>query len=1610
MNAIKNYILQQVASKTLTQEQAKTLLLELNSATQQLDAAAQPGLSDQPIAIIGMSGRFPKAESADEFWELLRDGVNCIQNYPEVRRKDYDHILTNPHFTDLLIGAPLDPKELENVHAQAGYMKQIDKFDAAFFGIPPSEATYMDPYQRFALEESWAAMEDAGYGGDALINSNTGVYLGKDNTNYSLYRYCITQDPMQLTGSWESIMASRVSYLFNFHGPCMVVDTACSAGLVCVHMACTAIKAGECDMAIAGGINLSITGEYKSRFQGGMDMNSVESDDSVIRTFDANANGTVWGEGIALVLLKPLNKALEDNDHIHAIVKGSAINNDGASNGLTAPNADSQEQVIVKAWENAGINPESLSYIEAHGTGTVLGDPIEFKGLTSAFRRYTQRRQFCAIGSLKTNMGHLVAASGSASLFKVVKQLQHRRLAPTINFAEPNPYISFPTSPLYVNDTLRDWTVDEGPRRAAINSFGFSHTNCHMVIEEAPQRVLFDAKQSHYCVTINAKKWEILRDYVASYQTRCQLPADQFSNPWNLADLSFTSNTGRGHYPFRIAIIASSEAQFVTQLATAMQLFAGDLEALTEQQLQDAAAQQVYFGFHHIVSDKKTQRDAGEITDNEKKHASDLAGAALTEWLNTQDVEQLNAMAQHYCQGAHIEFAKLFADEKRARLALPTYPFERKRVWADPKITSVVDYQTRLHPLVERQSGQTDQSWTYESIFDIDKHWVLSDHKIKQVCVVPGTTYLEMIRFAVTHATGWEHLDLQDIFFLQPMVVEDGTKRTVNIVIEKSDAGVNVHIQSRDQLDPEAPWETHVEGKALPLTDTPNAAPDIEAAKAGTEEQVWDYENAGDFDTGVFQFGIHWQTVQHSWVADKHALAHLSLPSSLQDELSTYFIHPSVLDNAMNLTSQETEDTFLPFMYKSFRYFAPFTQNMYTYLLPKHEEGGETQTYDVVLTDDKGNVLAEITQYITKKVHSFNFSGDQQQNDYLALRWIPSVSELPSFNPSNISIAVLSIEGHSDATADKLASAWQTLGATVAHSPLASSALDAANITQQIKHADTADALVVVLPEAPSDVLSPSAAHLQNTASSALLFHLAKAISEHKLSFNNDITIVTQGAAQAQSDDKVHQPYAAAASQLAMTLDQESPDTHYRVIDIDEADAHIANTLLALPAGKRLALRHNASDDQALALYQQELYPREFDDAETRLPLVDGGVYIISGGLGGLGLAAAQHVAANAKAHVVLLGRSPLADSSEWAALATQASDAKTAARYQQLVGLQSQLASVSYAAVDVSNAEAVKNLIDTHKAKGPIKGVFHAAGVAGDGFIMRKTFDTFAQVLSPKLEGTVNLLQAVDSDNLDFMLLYSSITALTAGEGQGDYAAANAFLDAIAAMHDKVFSINWPSWADVGMAADFGIGDEQSPFSVISTSAAFEKLDVMYSAYCKGFSGAIIPGDVNAAVLAPGLNSLPFEFANELATVIKRAAALQGDDANIGDVEVEIRGKSEDELTETETTLAKVYASVLGLGEIDIFTNFQDMGGNSIIATHLLKVINEYYPDLVDISDVFSYPSIDVMAEYIDEKRGVSPEASSTEAETENSEDWDDKLDQMLEGDASIDDLLDNM
>ncbi|WP_028592998.1 non-ribosomal peptide synthetase [Paenibacillus assamensis] len=627
---------------------AKYLTAELSSDTKNIVDEPECA-SNQEIAIIGMALRLPEVYTVEQFWQRLSDGADLIRPISEDRKRDAKQFLS-----------ALQWAKSESEFVEGGYLDEIDRFDYSFFKISPKEAELMDPNQRLFLQNVWHTLEDAGYAGDQIRGRKVGVYAGFSKVGYDYERLVSTCKPDSLAqyivGNLPSVLASRISYYLDLRGPAITLDTACSSSLVAVHMACKAIQQGECEMAVAGGIRTVLL-----PIPLGLDM---ESSDARAKTFDSESDGTGVGEGVASILLKPLQRAIEDGDHIYAVIKGSAINQDGTTVGITAPNPIAQAEVVEDAWRDANINPESLNFIEAHGTGTKLGDPIEVNGLTRAFRKYTNKKQFCAIGSVKTNIGHLFEAAGIAGLIKAVLMLKHRENTPLVHFQVPNPNISFESSPFYVNTDKTSFPLQDMPLRGGVSSFGFSGTNAHVVLEQytPPLHKSYSSQQKKYIFTCSAKTESALKQLVIDYKQSLLKYRDT-----DIESICYTANTGRAHCERRIAFVCTNLNELISML---------NKIANGEKDMPG-----IYTGHYSVIPDSYSyQAVPGAIRESQLKRLQEESEELI---ISMNMDEQLFRLCELYVQGVKLDWSKIYATKFLQRVSLPLYPFERKRCWID---------------------------------------------------------------------------------------------------------------------------------------------------------------------------------------------------------------------------------------------------------------------------------------------------------------------------------------------------------------------------------------------------------------------------------------------------------------------------------------------------------------------------------------------------------------------------------------------------------------------------------------------------------------------------------------------------------------------------------------------------------------------------------------------------------------------------------------------------------------------------------------------------------------------------------------------------------------
>ena len=506
-------------------------------------------VTTEPIAIIGLGCRFPGAKNHEAFWQLLRNGVDAITEVP-----------TDRWHTGIFHDVnPLTPDKLGT--RWGGFLEQVDQFDPQFFGISPREAARMDPQQRLLLEVTWEALEDAGHAPDQLAGSQTGVFNGISSSDYARFQFGTLDrvDAYAGTGSALSIAANRLSYLLDLKGPSLAIDTACSSSLVAVHLACQSLLLGESNLALAGGVNLILLPDLTAAFS----QARMIASDGRCKTFDAAADGYVRGEGCGVVVLKRLSDALKDGDHIWALVHGSAVNQDGRSNGLTAPHGPAQQAVILQALSRARISPAQIGYVEAHGTGTSLGDPIEVQALGNVLREGRPKGKACAVGSVKTNIGHLEAAAGIAGLIKAVLCLMHGEIPPHLHLKNLNPYIPLDELPIVIPTERQPWPAGAQPHFAGVSSFGFGGTNAHVILAEAPAITPVDAECERplHMLSASAQSEDALKELASRYAKHLAAHPEQ-----QIQNICYTANTGRTHFSHRLAVMASSSEQLEKQL------------------------------------------------------------------------------------------------------------------------------------------------------------------------------------------------------------------------------------------------------------------------------------------------------------------------------------------------------------------------------------------------------------------------------------------------------------------------------------------------------------------------------------------------------------------------------------------------------------------------------------------------------------------------------------------------------------------------------------------------------------------------------------------------------------------------------------------------------------------------------------------------------------------------------------------------------------------------------------------------------------------------------------------------------------------------------------
>ncbi len=1312
------------------------------------------------IAIIGLSGKYPESKNLEEYWHNLRVGKDCIIEVPKDRwdwRDYYTEDRSKPGY---------------HYSKWGGFIADVDKFDPLFFNISPREAELMDPQERLFLEQTWMALEDAGYRREDLqgeakefLAGQVGVYVGVMSGDYQLFgvEECLRGNPLVLGGSYASI-ANRVSYFLNLHGPSMTVDTMCSSSLTTLHLACQDLKQGRINLGIAGGVNVTIHPNKYLR----LSMGQFISSRGHCESFGQGGDGYIPGEGVGVVLLKRLSDAERDGDHIYGVIKGSAVNHGGKTNGYTVPNPNAQKTAVLRALKESGIDPKAISYIEAHGTGTKLGDPIEIAGLSKAFgfseKGARHDKQYCQIGSAKSNIGHCESAAGIAGVTKILLQMRYGQIVPSLHSDVLNPNINFANTPFVVNQELMEWQnpiIDgkEYPRIAGISSFGAGGSNAHVLIEEyvsgnRKEQCYVVCSSNSVMVPLSAMNQDCLKEYAGKLLQFIQrYESEQMEI--NLADLAYTFQIGREAMEERLGLIVHS----IKELEEKLQGFLNGIDDIED----------LYIG--QVKPNKVTL--AVLTSDDDMAKIIDI-------WISKGKYGKLFEL---WVKGLTFDWNKLYGENKPQRISAPTYPFARERYWVDQKsedggLRSEVlgqrsGREAKLHPLVHRNTSNVSEL-KFSSLFT-GEEFFLNDHQVKGEKVLPGVAYLEMAQEAIKQVVGKfsndsQIIQLKNIAWIKPIVVGDEFQE-VNINLFPEDNGEISYEIYTDNPNSEDEYNVHSQGVVI-LTSFDKPKPlnisDLEAKlnhRGISPKECYEAFNAIGLDYGPAHQGL-----EKVYIGDNEVLAKVTLPASVSETKERFTLHPSILDSALQASigiglSEEALNLSpgnnllqpsLPFALDSLEIIDTCTESMWAWIRVIRQSGsdvgasGKILKLDIELCDEDGNICVKMRGFSSRVLE-----GEiSKKPDAISTLMVKPVWKAKPFdqgtNPTEYTshlVFLCSLNQKSQLFQDKIS---------------------------QISFIDFESSQKSLEKDFEEYALQ-------------LFGHIQKILQEKpKNNVLIQVLVLDHGSKQLFSG----------LSGLLKTAHLENPKMFGQVIEVKE-DESVDDIFAKLQASSQ------SPEDQQIRYEDEERLVSSFEEVTSsekgrNIPWRDKGVYLITGGTGGLGLIFAKEITEKVKGvTLILTGRSELSK------------EKQVILKELEIVG-----AKVDYKSVDVCNKEAVEILIHEIQNKfGCLNGIIHSAGVISDNFILKKSKAEFEQVLAPKVAGVINLDLATTELDLEFFIMFSSVAGVTGNIGQADYSTGNAFMDIFSKYRNSLLdlkkrsgqtiSINWPLWREGGMEVD---------------------------------------------------------------------------------------------------------------------------------------------------------------------------------------------------------------
>ena len=1501
------------------------------------------------IAIIGMAGRFPGAKDIDEYWENLRAGKESIT-----------------FFTDEELSAAGVPPELLNnpnyVKAK-GMMEGTEWFDASYFGVNPREAELMDPQHRLFLECAVEALENAGCDPDRY-SDRIGVFAGTGMNTY-IFNLLSNRDLIDMVGGFQVMITNDkdyvptlVSYKLNLRGPSVNVQTACSTGLVAVHFGCQSLLSGECDIALAGAVSVAFPQKGGYMYTDG----GIHSPDGHCRAFDAEAKGTLDGEGVGIVVLKHLERALADGDQIRAVILGSSINNDGSAKvGYTAPSETGQAQVIAESLALAGVEPDAISYIETHGTGTALGDPIEFTALNEVFRARTNKKNFCAIGSVKTNIGHLGAAAGIAGLIKTVLAFEKQMIPPSLHYRSPNPAINFAESAFYVNSELAPWKANGAPRNAAVSSFGIGGTNAHVVLEEAPAPPSSDASLPLQLLTLSARSEEALARMSENLAVHLQAHPEM-----NLADLAYTLQTGRRQFNYRRTLVARNTTEAAAALAAndPSLVLTGYCESPTQPvfMFPGGGAQYVNMGAE-LYRDLPLYREEIDRC------------AEILEPLLGYDPRQL----MYPPEGQEEETARKMEQVAHALPVLFMTEYANARLW---------------------------MSWGVQPAAMIGH----SLGEYAAACIAGVFSLREALELVVIRGKLFEQLPEGEMLSvmlpedeLRPVLHPDLSIAAVNgpaqCVVSGAGAAVKEFARTLDAKG--------VENRVLKITVAAHSKL-VDQILESFRKAVQTFHLAPPAIPFISNVTGTWIKKEEATSADywvRHLRETVRFGAGVQEllkEPNRVLLEVGPGRTLSTLAKPQRQHADTQVVLASTRHPLDSTSDL-SFLLTTL---GELWLSGVKI-DWPGLHEGERRRRVALPAYPFERKQYWVEADGRAAMGTPSrksaaLAKKPDIKdwfylPTWTETAPLAID-----EARRLSEAYPRILLFIRedglcarlHEFLAESGCEVVTVQIGDSFSKTHENAYTLNPARPDDYnelvaqlieagQAPAACvHLWSTDPAEAdgvesirphfdrgfysLVYLAQALSKNGFFEPLKLLVVSSGIHEVTGVEAL---CAAKAGLIGpcRTIPQEYPNVSCCTIDIEEGKGTAGEKQMAEDLAAELSAKAN---DHTVAYRGRRRWVSSFSPVTLRMSdaaapaFRERGVYLITGGLGSVGLTLAEYLARNFHARLVLAVRTGLPPREQWSQLVD--ANGEQDERIRRILAMEEAGAEVLTVSADVADAEQARDVVRRCFARfGSLHGVIHAAGVVGAKAIKtipELTVEECEKQFRPKVTALYSLAQALEGIELDFCILTSSLAALLGGLGYAAYSSASAFMDAFAQSVSRGRSSPWLS-VDSDLW-EIGAGN--------ASTQTWSQLPMTSAEGCEAIHRVISDRRWPRVVISTG------DLQARIDQWLKLDAESDAKDSvksAVSHARPNLRNAYVPPSTDIERVVAGILAGRLGIEQVGLQDNFFDLGGQSLLATQVVSALRDAFQIEISLRSLFEMPTVAGMSrtiEAIGEQEGV--------------------------------------